>query len=744
MGSASSHFKKEEQLNNMKLPDQANTTNEKNCNDVDLPKTEFLHTAPPSNSAVPNKIVPTISSFTATPINPSPSETQGYVSTIDYANFQIEYSDPTKMREQIVKMEEEENKRKENEEKEKERNKQLEQEERAQLAQLIESEQIASKNDIKYFSAKGLWKLFAKNESEIPWKEFKKRCMTSPKGDIVYVKEGFGPIRFLNVSPHFIRGAKRWLTQNGKVIQSEFEDILSYFEPIAFGTERYTRGPILTGFSLDIIFKTLSLPSFFGRKSQENTQDEIRDSVDGDHRFRFSTNPNNPLGYAYDYKSKEDKTIKAIRFYRVNPEGINEKVGYRDKDSIITVHNLIKLEENENALLQKLDIDYAPAKFKEFETLDEEEKELLIFLRSIKLEHIYDKLVQNEDYCIESKEELEQSFYSQGARRNLFELLGEKDYLTLKHSCERVQWTANTASVLTSVGSTGTSTSKKEETNKFFKFKITELNLGKKLGSGGYSEVYQCEHKNSNYAVKKVSFARAKSEHDKAKIMNSFKKEIYNLSILSHPNIVPLVGVCEEKDCIWILMRKFDESLKGYIANSKEKFGFTENDIVFVSKEILAGLIYLHSKNIAHCDMKSDNIVIWKDPKGRIKTLHITDFGVSLNTGKDDITVIVGTPLYHPPEIRKQYKEGTKNPINYLKADVYSFGIILWELMNNYPGSEIPTLSLTDEIRNRFPQIVPLFNKCMEADPNERISSQDLHSSFSKSFNQILKDNEKK
>ena len=68
--------------------------------------------------------------------------------------------------------------------------------------------------------------------------------------------------------------------------------------------------------------------------------------------------------------------------------------------------------------------------------------------------------------------------------------------------------------------------------------------------------------------------------------MNSFKKEIYNLSILSHPNIVPLVGVCEEKDCIWILMRKFDESLKGYIANSKEKFGFTENDIVFVSKEL--------------------------------------------------------------------------------------------------------------------------------------------------------------
>ena len=90
-------------------------------------------------------------------------------------------------------------------------------------------------------------------------------------------------------------------------------------------------------------------------------------------------------------------------------------------------------------------------------------------------------------------------------------------------------------------------------------------------------------------------------------------------------------------------------------------------------KDLLEGLNYLHSRNIIHCDLKSSNILI--DDNWKIK---IGDFGLSKFYNKNNVNENrgrIGTPHWMAPEILK----GEKYQYN---ADIFSFGMILWEILS--------------------------------------------------------------
>lgn len=240
---------------------------------------------------------------------------------VDYTRVSFTFPDPiiASLKQRIHQLEEEEMKKKE-------KLKEKYDEAVYFLNEAIQKKQITIKNDIRYFTAKKLWKLFEPSKVAIPWKDFKKRCRFSLKHDIVYVKQNEEEIvRILNISPHLLRGAKRWLSENGCVLRSKFEQILSYFEPIGFLIDPSSKqeAKIRCGFSLEIIFKTLSLPSFFGPNDVEASEEEFKDSVNGDHRIRFSSNL--PKSYTYDYKCSTDKSAKSIRFCRINHQGFLKK-----------------------------------------------------------------------------------------------------------------------------------------------------------------------------------------------------------------------------------------------------------------------------------------------------------------------------------------------------------------------------------------------------------------------------------
>lgn len=112
-------------------------------------------------------------------------------------------------------------------------------------------------------------------------------------------------------------------------------------------------------------------------------------------------------------------------------------------------------------------------------------------------------------------------------------------------------------------------------------------------------------------------------------------------------------------------------SLFDYIHRDGGKL--TERDQIHIACEIAVALKYLHSRNVIHCDLKSSNILIGENWK-----IKISDYGLSRffnKNNKDDNRGRIGTPHWMAPEILKGVKYEQS-------ADIFSFGMILWEILS--------------------------------------------------------------
>ncbi len=137
-------------------------------------------------------------------------------------------------------------------------------------------------------------------------------------------------------------------------------------------------------------------------------------------------------------------------------------------------------------------------------------------------------------------------------------------------------------------------------------------------------------------------------------------------------------------------------SLFDYLHIQKNKL--TQNQQLTIAYEVAVALRYLHSRKITHCDMKSSNILLDENMK-----IKVSDFGLSrlknIFSLKDNKGRI-GTSHWMPPEIMKskKYEES---------ADVYSYGMILWELITG----DIPYYGMTP---NQIIGLVADFGKIVE------------------------------
>ncbi|EFA84844.1 putative protein serine/threonine kinase [Heterostelium album PN500] len=183
---------------------------------------------------------------------------------------------------------------------------------------------------------------------------------------------------------------------------------------------------------------------------------------------------------------------------------------------------------------------------------------------------------------------------------------------------------------------------------------------------GAYGTVYHvfynnCQYNNVELALKKLDH---KSERNRRNNLN----EIALMRYLKHPNIVTYINSYEKNDEeIWMLMEYMDG---GTIKEAIQNFSFTEKYVAYIIKQILHGLEYLHSLNIAHRDLKSANIMI--NSKAEVK---IIDFGFSidLTTLKADIHMC-GSPYWMSPE---QIQEKPHD----CSVDIWSLGVMAAEMM---------------------------------------------------------------
>lgn len=190
----------------------------------------------------------------------------------------------------------------------------------------------------------------------------------------------------------------------------------------------------------------------------------------------------------------------------------------------------------------------------------------------------------------------------------------------------------------------------------------------KRVGQGASGSVYVAISvaTNTKIAIKQMDLA-----HQPRKDL--IVTEIMVMKESQHPNIVNyLDSFLVQNNDLWVIMEYMEG---GALTDVIDNNTMTEQQIATVCLETTAGLHHLHSRNILHRDIKSDNILL--NASGQVK---ISDFGFSakLTDQRNKRATMVGTPYWMAPEVVKQKEYGTK-------VDIWSLGIMAIEMIENEP-----------------------------------------------------------
>ncbi|KAG6776741.1 hypothetical protein POTOM_016528 [Populus tomentosa] len=252
---------------------------------------------------------------------------------------------------------------------------------------------------------------------------------------------------------------------------------------------------------------------------------------------------------------------------------------------------------------------------------------------------------------------------------------------------------------------------------------LSQLFIGNKFASGAHSRIYRGIYKQRAVAVKMVRIPTQKEE-TRAFLEQQFKCEVALLSRLFHPNIVQeifsnvkalliyctfflilcclqaledvilgdlifgnslkfprdwldknlifvirFIAACKKPPVYCIITEYMSQGTLRMYLNKKEPYSLSTETILRLALDISRGMEYLHSQGVIHRDLKSNNLLL--NDEMRVK---VADFGTScLETQCQETKGNKGTYRWMAPEMIKE-KHCTR------KVDVYSFGIVLWEL----------------------------------------------------------------
>ena len=270
------------------------------------------------------------------------------------------------------------------------------------------------------------------------------------------------------------------------------------------------------------------------------------------------------------------------------------------------------------------------------------------------------------------------------------------------------------------------------------------------IGAGGFGKVfkgYWLRNNDNSDKIKRelVAIKEARIEGDREDLITTIRQNVLQEAklfwMLKHPNIIELKGVCFKEPHFCLIMEYAKGGSLGRLL-SVRKIGFPPYILINWALQVSQGMYYLHEKAlpnrmpIIHRDLKSSNILLSEDATNgehRLTDiiLKLTDFGLAreLQKSTNEITA-AGTYSHMPPEV-------IKSSIYSKASDVWSFGVLLWELLTGeipYKGIDplaiaygVAVNKLTLPIPSTCPQVFSdLIHACWHTDSYKRITFEEI------------------
>ncbi|KAL7117747.1 hypothetical protein ACP275_03G092800 [Erythranthe tilingii] len=239
------------------------------------------------------------------------------------------------------------------------------------------------------------------------------------------------------------------------------------------------------------------------------------------------------------------------------------------------------------------------------------------------------------------------------------------------------------------------------------------LKMGEKIAAGSCGDLYRGIYLGEDVAIKVL-----RSEHLNNSLEVEFAQEVAILREVRHENIVSFIGACTKLPHLCIITEYMPRgSLYEYLHKNHRELKLPQ--LLKYAIDVCKGMEYLHEKNVIHRDLKTANLLM--DTSNVVK---VADFGVARFQNNGGVmTAETGTYRWMAPEVinHQPYDQ---------KADVFSFAIVLWELVTaKIPYDTMTPLQAALGVRqglrpelpkNAHPKLIEIMQKCWEALPIDR------------------------
>uniref|UniRef100_A0A3B4XFA7 RAF proto-oncogene serine/threonine-protein kinase n=1 Tax=Seriola lalandi dorsalis TaxID=1841481 RepID=A0A3B4XFA7_SERLL len=217
----------------------------------------------------------------------------------------------------------------------------------------------------------------------------------------------------------------------------------------------------------------------------------------------------------------------------------------------------------------------------------------------------------------------------------------------------------------------------KRDSSYYWEIEASEVYLNSRIGSGSFGTVYKGKW-HGDVAVKILKVTDPTPEQFQA-----FRNEVAVLRKTRHVNILLFMGYMTKDNLAIVTQWCEGSSLYKHIHVLETNFKMIQ--LIDIARQTAQGMDYLHAKNIIHRDMKSNNIFLHEG-----LTVKIGDFGLATVkarwSGSHQVEQPSGSILWMAPEVIRMQDN---NPYSF-QSDVYSYGIVLFELMTGeLPYSQI-------------------------------------------------------